>query len=48
MIVGIVLSGIYFAGVGARRSRYTSDLHSYENQVLGVDDEQNPDQNAAA
>ncbi|WP_294438713.1 InlB B-repeat-containing protein [uncultured Slackia sp.] len=48
MIVGIVLSGIYFAGVGVRRSRYTSDLHSYENQVLGVDDEQNPNQNAAA
>ena len=48
MIVGIVLSVIYFAGVGIRRSRYTSDLHSYENQVLGVDDEQNPNQNAAA
>ena len=48
MIVGIVLSVIYFAGVGIRRSRYTSDLHSYENQVLGVDDERNPNQNAAA
>lgn len=48
MIVGIVLSVIYFAGVGIRRSRYTSDLHSYENQVLGVEDEQNPNQNAAA
>ena len=48
MIVGIVLSVIYFAGVGIRRSRYTSDLHSYENQVLSVEDEQNPNQNAAA
>ena len=48
MILGLVLSVIYFAGVGIRRSRYTSDLHAYENQVLGVDDEQNPNQNAAA
>ncbi|MFD0703320.1 hypothetical protein DMP06_07900 [Slackia equolifaciens] len=48
MILGLVLSVIYFAGVGIRRSRYTSDLHVYENQVLGVDDEQNPNQNAAA
>ena len=48
MILGIVLSVIYFAGVGVRRSRYTSDLHAYENQVLSVDDEQNPNQNAAA
>ena len=37
ILLGMILSAVYFVGVGARRRKFTSSLLGYEDKVLGND-----------
>ena len=44
MIIGLIVSAIYFGGVAIRRRKFSSDLQSFEDDVLGKNN--NPNTNA--
>ena len=37
ILLGMILSAVYFVGVGVRRRKFTSSLLGYEDKVLGND-----------